>query len=308
MIRPKSESELQKLIKTRPDYFLPLDSINGKKSGEWPIVLEEYNLGNKNIDFLLIDKNATPVFVECKLCKNSEAKGGIVWQMIDYFAHSKFITAEILHERTLLSYISDNIIKKRLLTTKSPYFEPNTFFEKVVENLKNEKIILVFYLDQVPDQLVITVKELKKIFAGSKIQLFIFELGSSEENDCKPIKHTWIDSVVPDSTLSSSEKKQLEFYKSLELSNNDFLFNSIAKRIEHTEISLKDKHADWFRYTVKSNNYQFYLAIKDKEMIFQPETENLKSKIPANQRIIKNFSTWEKIEGILLNRNSNKNA
>lgn len=301
----KSESELQKLIKTRPDYFLPLDSINGKKSGEWAIVLEEYNFGNKNIDFLLIDKNATPVFVECKLCKNSEAKGGIVWQMIDYFAHSKFTTAEILHERTLLSYLSDNIIKKRLLTTKSPYSEPNTFFEKVAENLKNEKIILVFYLDQVPDQLVITVKELKKIFAGSKIQLFIFELGFAE-NDYKPIKHTWVDSVVPDSTLSSSEKKQLEFYKSLELSRNDFLFNSIAKRIEHTEISLKQKYAGWFRYTVKSNNYRFCLAIEEEKIIFQPETENLKAKMPDQH--IENLSTWEKIEGILLNRNSNKNA
>lgn len=292
-----SEREIQELIKKRPEHFLPPDRFNGNKSDKWTIILEEYDFGNKNIDFLLINKDATPIFVECKFHKNKEANGGIIGQMFNYLAHSKFRTAEIMHKHALLSYISDNILKKRLTNTFSPYSDPRIFFEKVEENIKSDNIILVLYLDKIPPQLAITIKQFHKILNNSKLQLLIFKLEFFED-DYKPIQYDGSNNFFPDLALSASNQRQINFYRKLEYSNNDFLFQSIAKCIEKTKISATARYNDYFRYKLNPLKYTFLLWAKDDQIFFEPEGEYLKSKIPA--QYIENFSTWEKIEKILL--------
>jgi transposase InsO family protein len=93
----KDESkELQTLLRNNFN-LLPGDQIEPDSPCRWMLIKREmpvpdpYTAVNRwNIDFLFVDQNATPTFVECKRYLDTRSRREVIGQVFEYVANAQY--------------------------------------------------------------------------------------------------------------------------------------------------------------------------------------------------------------------------
>src|SRR5690242_3287529 len=88
--------ELQLILEKNPD-LLPGDQIDPEDPRRWLLIKREMPVPDPNtgldrwsIDFLFVDQDAIPTFVECKRFADTRSRREVVGQMIDYAANGHY--------------------------------------------------------------------------------------------------------------------------------------------------------------------------------------------------------------------------
>ena len=303
----KSEYDFQRLIRDNYEKFVPGDLLDPVNHSKLLLISDEMWTGYGNVDFLFLDQNAIPILVECKLCKNQEVKGGIVWQLLDYWASSRYAwNSKYLYDISILSH---NYSQKRLLDSFNKLgldISIEYFFELAEFNIKNGKAKLVYYVDKTPINLLITVHELTSYFKYSNLELFVFEF-----DEIKPKLMTLqMGQLPPKATVSDKDKKCIAFYANLEKFNKKDLFDELNRLLNSLEFNIKKYYDDddgWCSYGFE-NVIQFYIKLdsKNQQIILELKDEHL-DKIASLPRdillsekdiIINDKSTLDKLKEV----------
>ncbi len=154
--------ELQELLEKNPD-LLCGEQINPEEPRRWILVKREMpvpdpssGLDRWSIDFFFVDQDGMPTFVECKRYNDTRARREVIGQMLEYAANGQYYwDKEALRkdaentaqhsgrelEESLISLVGDNSLKV------------DEFFEKVINNLKEGQVRLIFFLEESPYEL-----------------------------------------------------------------------------------------------------------------------------------------------------------
>jgi hypothetical protein len=127
-----------------------------------------------SVDFLLGDQDATPTFVECKRFNDARSRREVVGQVLEYAANGHYYwTTENLREyaeaaakergRTL-----DEMLLGITLTNQD---SPEVYFDRMVENLREGQIRIIFFLEEAPMELRSLVDFLNKQMERSEVLL-----------------------------------------------------------------------------------------------------------------------------------------
>jgi len=161
--------DLQDLLEKNWD-LLPGDLIAGNDSQplRWVMIKREAPVESPssgearwNLDFLFADDQAVPTFVECKLHKNPEGRREIIGQMFEYVANAQ----HYWNIETLKSFVSPDFDKYIWNRTVDVYFA------EVLENLKQGKVRLIFFMDQAPRELKSTVMFLNQALTEAEVMI-----------------------------------------------------------------------------------------------------------------------------------------
>lgn len=139
----KSEYDFQTLITKYPD-IIPGDQIDRENHRRWLLVGREID----NIDIFFLDQDGIPTIVEVKKSINNEIYRELAAQMLDYGSNLVFSqTVE-----TIISHVETNspISLKDFLDNE---ISEDEFWEKVKNNLKEEKMRLIVAADDIPKDL-----------------------------------------------------------------------------------------------------------------------------------------------------------
>lgn len=156
------DKELQTILKNNLD-LLPGDQIQPDAPCRWMLIRREMPVPDPStgserwsIDFLLVDQNATPTFVECKRYLDTRARREVVGQVLEYAANAQYFwTADDLHahaESTAKETSSSLDAAIRKLQPGSGDSAEN-FFTEVYKKLKASEIRIIFFLEQAPPEL-----------------------------------------------------------------------------------------------------------------------------------------------------------
>lgn len=143
----EQEMELQKIITENPFFLCRSTDPNDLKfflvSEEQPLESEREGSLNR-VDHLFIDSDGVPVLVEIKRSTDHRIHREVMGQMIDYASHVRFLD---------IQYIREKICSNADFQGTKDTSEYDAFFLKVDENLKRERIKLVFVSDSIPPTL-----------------------------------------------------------------------------------------------------------------------------------------------------------
>lgn len=157
-----TEENLQILLARYPD-LLPGDQIDPENPRQWLLVTRELGVPGGiaeadrwSLDHLFLDQDGIPTFVECKRSSNTQARREIVAQMLDYAANGieywsidrlRQAAAETAGNRN--RSLDEEI--KRLLGSEEADVEE--YWKQVEENLRSDKVRLLFVTDKPPKEL-----------------------------------------------------------------------------------------------------------------------------------------------------------
>ena len=180
-IQCRSEDlELQRILEKNPN-LLPGDQIDPADPRRWLLIKREMPVPDPNtgldkwsLDFLFVDQDARPTFVECKLMKNSQSRREVVGQMLEYAANGHYYWS-----KEVLQGFAENTARKESLgldeaiRSLRPTNDESTdkFFERVQNNLREGQVRLVFFLEDSPLELRSIVDFLNKQMQRSEILL-----------------------------------------------------------------------------------------------------------------------------------------
>ncbi|HWO89881.1 MAG TPA: hypothetical protein VNL98_12120 [Gemmatimonadales bacterium] len=154
--------ELQELLAKNLE-LLPGDQIDPDDPRRWLLVKREMPVpdpgtgGNRwSVDFLLLDQDAIPTFVECKRFEDTRSRREVVGQVLEYAANGQFYWS-----KELLRGLAETAAKDRGLGLEQALelLRPNeslsadAFFERAEENLRQGQVRLVFLLEESPVEL-----------------------------------------------------------------------------------------------------------------------------------------------------------
>jgi hypothetical protein len=174
------DRELQQLLE-RNFNLLPEEQIEPDDPRRWLLVKREMPVPDPStgsdrwsIDFVFVDQDAMPTFVECKRCADTRSRREIVGQMLEYAANGHhYWTSELLKhfaERTASERhqrLEANL--EALRPTDS--LSVDEFFARVQENLREGQLRIIFFLDQSPFELRSVVDFLNKQMERSEVLL-----------------------------------------------------------------------------------------------------------------------------------------
>lgn len=156
------DKELQCLLESNFD-LLPGDQIEPDEPCRWLLIRREMpvphpstGLDHWNIDFLFVDQNATPTFVECKRFLDTRARREVVGQVLEYAANGQHHWSG-----AVLRAHAENTAKKDNTTLENCLAQlhserangPSEFFEEAERRLKSGEIRIVFFMEQAPVEL-----------------------------------------------------------------------------------------------------------------------------------------------------------
>jgi len=127
-IRCKDEAqELQEILMNNTD-LLPGDQIDPEDPSRWMLIKREMPVPDPNtgsdrwsIDFLLVDQNAMPTFVECKRFGDTRSRREVVGQVLEYAANGQYYwTDETLRAYAEASAKQGGQLLRRLLVFSAP--------------------------------------------------------------------------------------------------------------------------------------------------------------------------------------------
>lgn len=140
----QTEADLQHLIAENPQLLLrdPDDETQHLYliQQEHPLREAPGSPSAYSLDHLFIDQDGVPVLVEVKRSTDTRIRREVVGQMLDYAARIRTWTAEELRS---LASLSQGI--------------PDTLWRDVEDNLKAERMKLIFVADAIPDSLAVLI-------------------------------------------------------------------------------------------------------------------------------------------------------
>lgn len=162
-VRCKDETnELQRLLELNLD-LLPGDQINEENPRRWLLVRREMPVEDPNsgdarwsVDHFLVDQDAMPTLVECKRSLDPAARRQVVGQMLEYAANAHYYwTREQLREYAEQTAAKQGHTLEDALRSLGIDEPENTdgFFDRVVENLREGQLRLVFFIEDAPYEL-----------------------------------------------------------------------------------------------------------------------------------------------------------
>ena len=154
------KGELQDLLESELN-LIPGDQINNDDPPQWLLVKREMPVPDPSsgkdrwyIDFFLSDQHAFPTFVECKRYAVNESRREVVGQVLEYAANAHhYWDREQLRELTSTSAgirgcsVEDEFRRLGITDTEDDYFD------RVVENLHEGQLRIIFFLENSPDEL-----------------------------------------------------------------------------------------------------------------------------------------------------------
>lgn len=174
------DKELQRLLELNPD-LLPGNQIDPTNPRRWLLVKREMPIQDPNtggdrwsIDFFFVDQSGTPTFVECKRFKDTRARREVIGQMLEYAANAQYYwTKDMLRANAEESARLKQVTLESALQTLGPDSEESvdSFFDHVINNLREGQIRLIFFLDEAPAELTSIVGFLNKQMERSEVLL-----------------------------------------------------------------------------------------------------------------------------------------
>lgn len=141
------EKVLQDLIAQNPNILLRSSDPDGAKlflvSREFIIAESGDSTNSYAIDHLMVDESGIPVLVEVKRCVDTRSRREVVAQMLDYASRASAWDVDMLR---------DSFFKRNPDMVGTEY-AADAFWDQVENNLKAERLRLIFAADQIPDTL-----------------------------------------------------------------------------------------------------------------------------------------------------------
>jgi len=156
------DRELQTILRNNFD-LLPGDQIEPDSPCRWLLVKREMPVPDPStgtdrwsIDFLFLDQNATPTFVECKRYLDTRARREVVGQVMEYAANCQYYWSS----DDLRSYAEQTAKEEdKSLGENSQLVQavlgdsPEDFFKEAERKLRASEIRIIFFLEQAPVEL-----------------------------------------------------------------------------------------------------------------------------------------------------------
>jgi hypothetical protein len=154
------DKELQLLLERNLD-LLPGDQISPGKSLRWllvkremPVVSPSSGDNTWSIDFLLVDQDGVPTFVECKRRNDTRSRREVVGQMLEYVANGRHYWRAAEFQGHAQNAAGDESKLTQLLKDLTgSETAPEEFFAAMEKNLQRSKIRLIFFLEDSPPEL-----------------------------------------------------------------------------------------------------------------------------------------------------------
>lgn len=154
--------ELQSLLANNFD-LLAGEQITPLSPRRWLLIRKEMPVPDPNsgdnrwaVDFLFVDQNAVPTFVECKRFNDTRSRREVVGQVMEYAANGQFYwdheTLKGFAEKTATTggeALEDALAKIQ----QEEQLTADLFFQRVEENLKNGTVRIVFFMEEAPFEL-----------------------------------------------------------------------------------------------------------------------------------------------------------
>ena len=163
--------ELQSLLANNFD-LLAGEQITPLHPRRWLLIRKEMPVPDPNsggsrwsVDFLFVDQDSVPTFVECKRFNDTRSRREVVGQVMEYAANGQFYwDREILKsfsEKTAADTgeaLDDALAKIQ----QEEQITADLFFQRVEENLKEGNVRLIFFMEEAPSELKSIVEFLNK--------------------------------------------------------------------------------------------------------------------------------------------------
>lgn len=167
------DKELQTILENNPD-LLPGEQIEPDDPCRWMLVKREMPVLGWSIDFLFLDQNAIPTFVECKRYADTRARREVIGQVFEYVANAQREwpsgTLQTYAEATAKH--SSKVLEKSLRDLLAADFKDiQSYFAKAEENLRNAIVRIIFFLEQAPQELKRLVEFLNSQMISSDVLL-----------------------------------------------------------------------------------------------------------------------------------------
>jgi len=152
--------DLQNILKNNLD-LLPGDQIEPDAPCRWMMIKREMPVPDPgtgsdrwNVDFLLVDQNAKPTFVECKRYLDTRARREVIGQVIEYVANARhYWSGEDLRAHADSTAKADGTTIEDMVDGLKSGFSVTDFFNEVEQHLRDGELRIVFFLEQAPDEL-----------------------------------------------------------------------------------------------------------------------------------------------------------
>ena len=171
------EATLHRLIEQNPD-MLPLAG-----APRLVILGSEVGLGPGSADLLGVEASGRPVIIEIKLARNDESRRAVVAQILAYAAYLHGMTQAQLEDR-LRESLEDNghatILDAVTASDKEGTFDQDEFTATLDDHLKEGLFRLVFVLDDVPQELMMLVAYLDNV--AEKLIIDLVAVGAFDVN------------------------------------------------------------------------------------------------------------------------------
>ena len=151
----KDEDRELQLLLERNFNLLPGEQIEPEDPRRWLLIKREMPVPDPStgsdrwsIDFLFVDHDAMPTFVECKRCADTRSRREIVGQMLEYAANGHhYWTAELLKRFAERTAAERHEVLEANLEALRPTDNPTVdeFFGRVQENLREGQLRIVFF-------------------------------------------------------------------------------------------------------------------------------------------------------------------
>jgi hypothetical protein len=149
------DKELQRILELNLD-LLPGEQIEPEDPRRWFLVKREMPILEWSIDFLFLDQNAVPTFVECKRYADTRARREVVGQVFEYVANAQreWTAVKLREVAEATAKQTGKTVEQYLHSLPAADFKDSeSFFAKAEENLKNTIVRVVFFLEQAPQEL-----------------------------------------------------------------------------------------------------------------------------------------------------------
>lgn len=174
------DRELQQLLERNHD-LLPGDQIRPEGGCDWLLVKREMPVPNPrtaqdhwSIDFLFVDQDAVPTFVECKRFLDTRSRREVVAQMIEYAANgAHYWDAGKLrtHAEATAAARGTDLAQELARIGADEDEDPETFFKRVEGRLLDGRLRLVFFLEEAPMELRSVVEFLNRQMSDTEVLL-----------------------------------------------------------------------------------------------------------------------------------------
>lgn len=191
------------------------DQIDPEEPCRWMIIKREMPVPDPStgsnrwsIDFLFVDQKAMPTFVECKRFDDTRSRREVVGQVLEYAANGQYYWSKMDLREYADASAKENksTLDETFANLRSEADSVDSFFDQVIENLKEGQLRIVFFLEEAPNELKSLVDFLNKQMVSSEVLLV----------EARQYKRNGIKVVVPTLFGFTEQARQLKQNKTVE--------------------------------------------------------------------------------------------